>query len=135
MMIQAPEKILPIRIDSSSGLCYDRSMDRNTDRKEKIMQYPTEGARFHAETGKTVSQAVMDAEFTDTDSCTEFAGLLMNRALNTGGGRPSDAARYVVSLHQSLGCDGLRARYLEGANSKSLETAAGSLGLNPGGLR
>jgi len=78
-----------------------------------MSNYPTEGARIFAETGKTAEQIVLDAEFTD-DPCEDFAGLMSNRSLNTGGGRPSDAARDVVRLHQRLGCEGFRARYEEG---------------------
>jgi hypothetical protein len=68
------------------------------------------------------------------DPCESFAGLMVNRTMNTGGGRPSDAARYAASLHERLGCEGFRARYEEGANSKSLAVAAGSLGIAPGEL-
>lgn len=61
------------------------------------------------------------------DPCDDIAGLMTNRAANTGGGRASDAARYIVSLHAGLGCEGFRERYVQGACSKSLSDAAWSL--------
>ncbi len=64
----------------------------------------------------------------DGDPCEGIAGLMTNRELNTGGGRPSDAARYIVRLHAGLGCDGFRARYEQGRGSETtLEQAAWSL--------
>ena len=75
---------------------------------------------------RTACSLVLSEAFTD-DPCEDIAGLMTNRESNTSGGRASDAARYIVRLHSGLGCDGFRARYEQGANSKSLEDAAWSL--------
>ena len=99
-------------------------------RTEHVHEFTREGSIgcFTCTCGesRTAQQMVLNAEFTG-DTCESFAGLMTNRSLNTGGGRPSDAARDIVRLHQGLGCEGFRARYEEGANSQSLEAAAWSL--------
>lgn len=95
--------------------------------------YPTPGAKHLAETGKSMRQTVLEAA-NRPEGCDCPLGLMSNRASNTGGGRPSDAARYVVKMHDDLGCEAFTARYEEGANSKTLRRAADSLNLQPGCL-
>ena len=50
-------------------------------------------------------------------------GLHANLLLNTGGGRPSDAARQAVREYQRLGIEGLRAQH-QSDHRSALEACA-----------
>jgi hypothetical protein len=77
---------------------------------------------------RTTARGAVEYDAFHDDPCESFAGLMINRQSNTGGGRPSDAARYVVKLHAGLGCEGFRARYEQGAGSHvTLDQASWSL--------
>lgn len=74
------------------------------------MNYPTEGARILAETGKTAMQLVIEGEC-EKKECQSLMGLLTNREMNMVGGRPSDCARSAARDHARLGCEGLAIHY------------------------
>lgn len=101
------------------------------DEHQHTHEFTREGSigMYHCECGemKSAEQFVLDEAFTG-DPCDGIAGLMTNRQVNTGGGRASDAARYIVRLHAGLGCEGFRARYEQGTGSHvTLDQAAWSL--------
>lgn len=73
--------------------------------------YPTEGARIHAETGKTAMQLVIE-EACDNEDCRTTMGLDTNRYVNMVGGRPSDGARSAARAHNRDGCEKYRENYV-----------------------
>lgn len=102
--------------------------DQMAQQDEHLHRFTREGSigLYHCECGasRTASEHVLTEAFTD-DPCEGIAGLMANRQANTGGGRHSDAARYIVRLHAGLGCDGFRTRYEQG------ERHAGRGGVEP----
>lgn len=63
-----------------------------------MSDYPTDGARFLAETGKTRFSAIIE-EVPEEDQ--NIVTLEANRYLHMAGGmRPSDAARAMVNLYK-----------------------------------
>lgn len=76
-----------------------------------MADYPTEGARFYAENGKSKYSAVLEAV---PEEDRAMVGLAANRLMNmVPGYRPSDAAREEVRWYERLGAEEYRRRFEE----------------------
>jgi len=78
---------------------FPRYIPSYQDEIRELVDYPTEGARIHAETGKSVWDHILDDANLGEDRTA--VALYANYILNTSPGyRPSDAARLAVRRYR-----------------------------------